>query len=462
MGILRTFLALCVLVEHSGGTIFGVRPLPGLLAVQGFYIISGFYMALVLTEKYARPGGLRRFYMARAKRLYPIYWTVLAATIFFGLILEVVGVPNRLEAWTSEARPHGLLLVAAFVSNIVMFGLDWLRLTMTNTQENAGALIVVVQSWTLGLELTFYLCAPLLVRLKTHWLVLIAAASFSARVIVYSQGPVIHVWTNSFFPFELTFFVSGMLAYRTYAFARANPAWSAALQRSGSVCLMAIIAFGFFAFEGSPSVEFGWGPLRNWVLLAAIAVALPALFHRFGSVELDDAVGQFSYPIYMLHFLVLTVVMTVSGVQPPHLVYIVLPLTVAGCVGLIRIFETPTHRAPQADRPNRRPVSGEPAEHNLPSEASYPVLVTEHKGRYTLCIRELFLAVSGTDLQQTYDELSRRRSALADWNGASTGLDELPSPSWPPLLLSAPRPIGFYRGAVAALNGITGRRAPKT
>ena len=51
MGILRTILALAVVVYHSY-KLFGLRMCGGQVAVESFYMISGFYMALILNEKY--------------------------------------------------------------------------------------------------------------------------------------------------------------------------------------------------------------------------------------------------------------------------------------------------------------------------------------------------------------------------------------------------------------------------
>ena len=44
MGVLRLFLALSVLFGHIGVPL-GISPI---YAVQGFYIVSGFYMSLIL------------------------------------------------------------------------------------------------------------------------------------------------------------------------------------------------------------------------------------------------------------------------------------------------------------------------------------------------------------------------------------------------------------------------------
>ena len=47
MGLLRLILAISVVIWHSS-PIFGISLVGGQAAVQAFYIISGFYMALIL------------------------------------------------------------------------------------------------------------------------------------------------------------------------------------------------------------------------------------------------------------------------------------------------------------------------------------------------------------------------------------------------------------------------------
>ncbi|HAA92439.1 MAG TPA: hypothetical protein DCE33_08330 [Rhodospirillaceae bacterium] len=81
MGILRLMLALAVLIGHSGG-LHGLRMddgisaiLPsGQVAVQSFYMISGFYMSLVLSSTYQGPAGTWCFWLSRYLRLAPIYF----------------------------------------------------------------------------------------------------------------------------------------------------------------------------------------------------------------------------------------------------------------------------------------------------------------------------------------------------------------------------------------------------
>src|SRR5258708_9845515 len=73
MGTLRTIFALAVAIAHAGG-IFGYVPMNGDAAVQAFYVVSGFYMALVFTEKYsALANPALTFWLNRYLRLAPPY-----------------------------------------------------------------------------------------------------------------------------------------------------------------------------------------------------------------------------------------------------------------------------------------------------------------------------------------------------------------------------------------------------
>ena len=73
MGILRLFLALCVAFGHFGMPLgFPTSD----IAVQSFFVISGFYMALVLNEKYG-PGSYWLFISNRLLRLWPTYLVIL-------------------------------------------------------------------------------------------------------------------------------------------------------------------------------------------------------------------------------------------------------------------------------------------------------------------------------------------------------------------------------------------------
>ena len=81
MGLIRTLLAISVVLAHSS-PIFGIKLVGGQVAVQAFYMISGFYMTLVLNEKYVGANKAYKLFITnRLLRLWPVYWTVLVVSI---------------------------------------------------------------------------------------------------------------------------------------------------------------------------------------------------------------------------------------------------------------------------------------------------------------------------------------------------------------------------------------------
>ena len=71
MGLIRVILALSVLGVH-----YHIQPqlgfVGGTVAVKFFYMISGFYMALILERK-NNYKSIKSFYVSRYLRLFPIY-----------------------------------------------------------------------------------------------------------------------------------------------------------------------------------------------------------------------------------------------------------------------------------------------------------------------------------------------------------------------------------------------------
>ena len=71
MGTLRLLLAIGVIAEHAGIAI-GVG---SFTAVEAFFMLSGFYMSLILSN-----GTYRTlpFYLSRALRIFPVFWLAMA------------------------------------------------------------------------------------------------------------------------------------------------------------------------------------------------------------------------------------------------------------------------------------------------------------------------------------------------------------------------------------------------
>src|ERR1700722_2221241 len=121
MGLLRFMLAACVIAGHSS-PIAGLPLLDAGLAVKTFFMISGFYMTLILTSKYhAERGGYWLFISNRFLRIYPSYLVVLAVSglMYMAAALKLHTPVDRLQYWGEAWHGHhykelGLILVSQF------------------------------------------------------------------------------------------------------------------------------------------------------------------------------------------------------------------------------------------------------------------------------------------------------------------------------------------------------------
>src|SRR5262245_24765333 len=113
MGLIRLVLALSVVVWHMPGATW--KLLNAAVAVLCFFIISGFYMALVLNTKY---DNAKDFYVARVVRLYPAYIAMCA--IMVGWFWWTTS-PNVFTSPVPVSVTERLILIA---SNILLIGQD--------------------------------------------------------------------------------------------------------------------------------------------------------------------------------------------------------------------------------------------------------------------------------------------------------------------------------------------------
>jgi peptidoglycan/LPS O-acetylase OafA/YrhL len=95
MGLIRLLLAISVVLVHSPiiNEWHSIPIVGGELAVESFFMISGFYMAMVLTENYYsddRPTSRAygAFLLSRILRIYPTYLIVLLSAILFLLFTQ--------------------------------------------------------------------------------------------------------------------------------------------------------------------------------------------------------------------------------------------------------------------------------------------------------------------------------------------------------------------------------------
>jgi peptidoglycan/LPS O-acetylase OafA/YrhL len=189
--------ALAVVMVHAGKIPF-YSGINSLLAVQGFYVISGFLIARAWDIKYAGlRNGVRSFYGNRAARIFLMYWAVLLLALAVGLIFHAIRGHwppyMTVDPWLSLD-----VIVYQICSNLFLAGSSlafflgasvggplYFTGDFTTSTVQIWSLLTLSPTWSLELELWFYLLAPFLLRLRLRWILGIAAASFTLRLAWY-------------------------------------------------------------------------------------------------------------------------------------------------------------------------------------------------------------------------------------------------------------------------------------
>ena len=170
---------------------FLLRPFQeGHRGVELFFVISGFILALPFAAQHlngGQPVSVGRYYLRRVTRLEPPYLVALLVFYFAAVVLRT----------PDAASPH-------FVSDF------FLRLFYLRNLVRGNAAQLDGVTWTLEIEIQFYLLAPLLAQIfrlpvvarRTLLIALIGGLPFAGRFMPWAH------WTCLFFG---AFFLMGML-----------------------------------------------------------------------------------------------------------------------------------------------------------------------------------------------------------------------------------------------------------
>jgi peptidoglycan/LPS O-acetylase OafA/YrhL len=312
MGTLRFLLALCVVATHSPGSrILGHELLSGITAVQAFYVISGFLITMVLNER-QQYRNATSFYVSRYLRLWPAYIVVVAATL---AILHA-----RQLHELALMRPSTIMFIG--FSNLSLFFQDWFFLLRfdagylvptahwtADPAPHPPEFLIVPQSWTIGVELTFYLIAPFTCRSVRGTAALFLFGLATRLCLGAFVMPGLDPWFYRFAPAEMMLFASGGLGYFAgRAIRKRVPPESFTMSGGIAFAILAVVivanptALGWWLriFPGYMESLY----LGNAAILLAVALASPHLFYAFRNVRFDSFLGELSYPMYLSHLLV--------------------------------------------------------------------------------------------------------------------------------------------------------------
>jgi peptidoglycan/LPS O-acetylase OafA/YrhL len=318
MGLLRFLLSICVVTSHCG-SFFNFPMMTGDVAVQIFYIISGFYMSIILNEKYnVKRNSYKLFITNRLLRLYPVYIIVLLLTIVLFWVGSVKSnglYHGKLDLYFQTDLSMSALLTLIF-TNIFIVGQDILMFLGLNLESGnlfftsnfhkhdpqLHTFLFIPQAWTLSVEIFFYAVAPFLITKGIRKVIIFILISLIIRFfIVYGLGFNNDPWGNRFFPNELLFFLLGYLSY--YIQSNFN------LRFKNPIYILVIfisLVFSILFYQSIPDFYLKYNPfgIKQTLFILFFTVALPILFNYTKNNRFDRFIGDLSYPIYISHMLI--------------------------------------------------------------------------------------------------------------------------------------------------------------
>lgn len=292
------FLALLVAFDHFWGLVIQPRALVVPLdfklgmnagfAVMFFYVVSGFLISFALSHKYAPTrSGTVAFYRGRFARIFSLYWPVV-------LIAMIVYAPAR--AWLLDAP------VLDRLAGLGLIGLDWMVSYGAYPNLTVAAAVPGIEpAWTLGSELTFYLLAPVLLR---SWKLVVAVVLCSAtvRAVALTSVGFHPVWHYTALPGTIIFFLIGHLVR--------------VLSARFSILLdvrLATAALGLAVIASAMTPTRLWDGASFWLVVLLFAASVPGMFDAFKGVRWLNFLGDLSFPVYLIHMLVIKTVFIVHA-----------------------------------------------------------------------------------------------------------------------------------------------------
>jgi len=292
-GFYRTVLAIMVVALHVGGI-----PVIGGYAVFGFYILSGYLMTFILHESYGYQfSGLIKYATNRFLRIYPMYWVSILLSC---ILIYVVGEPFAQNVEKGLQYPPSIVDI---IKNIFI---------LFPTLETAR---LTPPAWALTIELFFYTLIGLGLsrtkRIVSIWLLL----SILYHIIAYSYhfDRYFTVFAASL-PFATGAFIYHFKDEMFLLFSSLNTS----IKRYLPIITLLFIPLNCYigVMMDAPYSLFFY---INYLLCSLMVLFLIKInISSFISKETDQWLGEFSYPIYLIHYQVMLLILFILqalGVQ---------------------------------------------------------------------------------------------------------------------------------------------------
>ncbi len=296
---LRALAVLAVVLFHAfPGLLQG-----GFIGVDVFFVISGYLISSILFASLAQGRfSLRLFYVRRIRRILPALLTVMLTLLGAGWLLLTPDEYAELG--------HHLLAGASFLSNLQLY-------KESGYFDHAAEAKPLLHLWSLAIEEQFYIFWPLILagawrlRRRGWWPGLILLLlSLGGNLWFIQKNPSATFYLPLFRFWELL--AGGLLAY--WQLHRREPtrplpvlSWLAA----------GLMLLSWFVIDRSRAFPGAWALLPVLAALGWMAAGADApVNRRLLSQRAVVAVGLISYPLYLWHWPLLSLLHVLQGGQP--------------------------------------------------------------------------------------------------------------------------------------------------
>jgi len=342
LDVLRAIAVSLVLANHISNDLIGGRATPlaewlGQAGVQAFFVHTSLVLMGSMEKDHApnREGWIRRFYVRRAWRIYPLAIAVI-------LLVLLLHMPARAVHGTGESFSLGDVL-----ANLAL------------VQSLVGKPYILGVLWSLPLELQMYIVLPLcyLIARKPEpgGIAALMAAGFVMPVI-YTLGlnTIPGIWRLQILGF-VPCFLSGVLAY-----------W---LLRRGKrtrlpsqfwiPIILADLALGFAAWSVWPE---SFTIRTSFCVVLGVTIPLVADLPSSRLTRIAHTIATYSYGIYLLHPIALWIGFYVLRDAPPIArVGGAVGSLVLGCLAAYHGIEKPGIKLGRSIAHQSTPLEAEPA-----------------------------------------------------------------------------------------------------
>jgi peptidoglycan/LPS O-acetylase OafA/YrhL len=263
----------------------------GLRGVELFFVLSGFILCLPFAHHYINEGKkvtLKNYYIRRLTRLEPPYFIAITGIFLTQIIFSIHPFSSLLPSW----------MASLIYSHMIIF---------------RSYPLVTVVSWSLEIEIQFYLLAPLLFRVlalgkSTRRAILVSSIVGIICLQRFYHAPVVSLYGY------IQYFLTGILLADLYVSNSFAALFGSKWMSSFAVICFVTIVFWPIKDSAAPAAAVFLARLSFPFLVAMFfyIILKNEQVKQVASYKFIPVIGGMCYSIYLLHYTVISIAGRIS------------------------------------------------------------------------------------------------------------------------------------------------------